>query len=187
MSEPFHGVGLELGDAGPCPVVTYNGKPWSVGHPTQRAKATLEGLVAQVATRNIEELKAFYTPQQYKEEMEQLRASIRGGHHRTWGPLWLAVNGGPESNVLFLLTLLRERHPEATLNDAEGMWSDCNEDAKTAMAMVVPSFYALLVKSLPGTPEHRAELLAKSVTQFLESLNLPPQPAAPASSEPTTC
>ncbi len=187
MSEPFHGVGLELGDAGPCPTITYKDKVWSVGHPTQRAKAQLEGLAAQVAMRNVEEMRDFYSAQQYKEEVESVRSAIRGGHHKTWGSLWMTVNNGPESNMLFLLSLLRERHPEAMLADAEGMWADVTEDAKTAMAMVVPSFYALLVKSLPGSPEERTELLARSIEQFLESLKLRPLSPVQDSKEATTC
>lgn len=186
MSDEFHGVGAELGDAGPCPTVNYGGRVWSVGWPTQRAKAELEGLVYQVAKRNIDELRPFMTADEYKAESAALQSSVRGGQHKTWGPLWVAVNNGPDTNTLFLLSLLRERHPEAQFADAAGMWATATDDVQTAMAQVIPGFFALLVKNLPGTPEQRTQLLAESVAQFLSGLNLPSPPEAGASSAVTT-
>ena len=40
-TEP-QGVVAMLGDAGPAPTVTHKNKTWTIGHPTQRAKAELE-------------------------------------------------------------------------------------------------------------------------------------------------
>lgn len=185
MSEPFHGVGLELGDAGPAPVVTYRKKSWKVGFPTQKAKAELEGLTIIAARRNLAQSKPYFDAESYKREEEMLRAAIQGGYWKTWGSLWQSVNSGPDSNTLFLLSLLKQNHPEATWEDAEGMWAEEAEQVKDAMAQVIPSFYAILVKAMPGTPENRAEILAKSVAEFLTAINrLPSLPTA--SNNPTT-
>ncbi len=184
MSDEFQGVSAELGAAGPCPVVTYKGKPWSIGWPTQRAKATLENLVFLIAKRNVEQLKSVMPPHEFAIEQAALSSMIRGGKYRTWGPLWVEVNNGPDGNTLFLLSLLRENHPEATFADAEGMWAESTDDVQTALAQVIPGFFKLLVAAAPGTPEQKAEILARSVAEFLSNLHLPP--GAGASNAPTT-
>jgi hypothetical protein len=186
MSDEFHGVAAELGDAGPCPTISYLGKTWSVGWPTQRAKAELEFLVVKAAKRNLELLRPVLGENEYRAEEKELKLALQGGHWKTWGPLWNAVNGGPDTNTFFLLSLLRERHPEATFEDAEGMWLTATDAVREAFMLVVPSFYTLLVKCLPGTPEERAETLAESVSQLRRLLNFPSPESASDSSEATT-
>lgn len=166
----FQGVGLELGDSGPCPKIVHKDKTWLLGHPTQRAKAELELLVIEQAKRNLEAVRPVLSAAEYRAEENELRMAIRGGHHKTWGPLWVAINNGPDTNTLFLTSLLRERQLEAKVEDAERLWDECAEEVKDALALVVPSFYAILVQKLPGTPEQRAKILAASVAEFLSKM-----------------
>lgn len=164
------GIGPSLGDAGSCPTIKMPSKTWSVGHPTQRAKGELELLVAQVALANLEKMQRVLSKAKYLEKCAALDAKIEGGHHQTWGSLWTSVNSGPDGNNLFLLSLLRERHPEAELSDAIAMYSDEPRQVKLALAIVVPSFFALLVAHLPLSPEERAAKTAVAVQQFIDNL-----------------
>lgn len=164
------GIVAALGDAGPCPVVTYNKKPWSVGHATQRAKAELELQVVQVALRNIDRLKSVLPAQVWQQKSAALDAQIAGGHYQTWGSLWTAVNNGPDGTALFLLSLLRERHPEATLEDAAGILRYEPRQVQHAMSIVVPGFFKLLAETAPVPPEKRTALVLKATAEFMESL-----------------
>ncbi len=186
MSNEFAGVAAELGDAGPCPVVECRGKTWQVGWPTQRAKAQLEFLVVQQAKANLESLRPVLSAADWKAEQDSLTAAIRGGHWKTWGSLWQNVCDGPDTNNLFLASLLRERHPDATLGDAEVLWVESAEQVKDALAQVVPLFFALLVTRLSATPEQKALMVAQSTAQFLVSLSLPTPSAVGDSSAATT-
>lgn len=178
--EEFHGVSAELGDAGPCPVVQYKGRAWHIGWPTQNAKGTLEGLVYQVSRQNIEDMKPFMSPAEYAEERAALRVALHAGQHKTWGELWTAVQRGPDSNTLFLLSLLREKHPDATLADARALWTgDAICDVKDAMALVIPNFYLLLVPELPVSPEQRQQIAAASAAMFHETMAAPPSTTTP--------
>lgn len=169
------GAGPALGAAGPCPAIDYAGKSWAVGHPTQRAKAELELLVIDAAQRNIDQRKGRLSKDQYEAKCAALDLQVQGGHHRTWGPLWRAVNAGPDGTKLFLLSLLREHQPDATFADVDGMFRDAGRQTTRALAVVMPIFFSLLVTEMPVGPEERAAKLADLLTEY----------AAQTPSEPT--
>jgi hypothetical protein len=185
--ETFHGVGAELGSAAPCPTITYKEKVWQVGWPTQRARAQMEGLVIEAARRNLASLKEFLPPDEYQRQEAELRAAIFSGQWKTGGDLWQTVVQGRDSNTVFLLSLLREKHPEATWDVAEGMWADAPEAALEAFARVVPNFLPLLVEKAPGkTPAEKKELSAQFVTMTADVMQAIRQSRRGTSSEPTT-
>lgn len=182
MSDQNDGAGIipALGDAGPCPEIRSGNKTWTVGHPTQAAKAELERIVVQVAIQNLDELRAVLPRARWAERAAALDAKIEGGHWKTHGSLWTAVNSGPLSQPLFLLSLLRKNHPDATVADAQALWLGEPRQAKHALAMVVPGFFAILAESAPMPPEDRPAFVAQSVAEFLASLN--PTSDAPSGS-----
>ena len=169
----FQGIRLELGDAVSPVVIKLGNKEWKIGPPTQAAKGELEGSVVQVAERNLELLKPFWSAAKYKQEEAELRNAIRGGHWKTWGQLWATIINSPDGNTLFLLSLMREKHLEATFEDAQALWREKTEEVKKAFALQIPSFFAILVTYLPGTPEERAKALADSVEDTFASLKIP--------------
>ncbi len=167
------GIGPILGASGASPTIDYAGKVWKVGHPTQKAKSELECLVAACAYENVEKLRGVLPAALFKAKSDALDQQIYGGQQRTWGPLWSAVNSGPDGTPLFLLSLLRQHDEKATLADARGMWRDKNREVNLALAQVIPDFFTLMADDLPVPPEQRAELIATSVAEFLGQLTQP--------------
>lgn len=186
MAEPTTdaGVGPALGDAGPCPKITFQGKTWTIGHPTQIAKVELELLVIEVAQANIDAFKR-RNPAKYEEKCKLLDLQIEGGHHKTGGELWAIVNNGPDGQPLFLASLLKEKHPEVTLDDARGMFRREQRQVRRALALVVPAFFEILADDLPLTPEDREAKRAEMAAEFLTALAEPVAFTASDSSAPT--
>lgn len=155
------GVQTILGDAGAFPEITYKGKVWRFGHPTQRAKAQLEELVVSEAVKGITSLKTVLPPQDYRELMSEIQRSISAGDYRTWGPGWMQVISTADGQNLFALSLLREKHPEATLDDVRGLLTDMPDETALAVKRVVPDFLGLLVEAYPTPlpPEKKVDLL----------------------------
>jgi hypothetical protein len=167
-------IGQALGAAGACPVVEdADGKLWSVGWPTQRAKGELEQIVVQAARQNLNDLRGVLPEEEWEEESRALRAQLVGRHWQTWGSLWSTVTDGPDGLPLFMLALMRPRHPKATIADAKRLWLDANEDCRTALAMVVPDFFEMLAAQLPAGDAGRRTVAARARTAIGELLALP--------------
>lgn len=186
MAEPTTdaGIGPALGDAGPCPVIQFNNKKWVVGHPTQVAKLELEYLVIEVAQANIDVFKR-RDPAKYEEKCKLLDLQIEGGHHKTGGELWAIANNGPDGQPLFLASLLKEKHPEVTLDDARAMFRREQRQVRRALALVVPAFFEILADDLPLTPEDREAKRAEMAAEFLAAMAEPVVFTGSSSSAPT--
>ena len=167
------GIGPALGAAGPCPTIEYEGTAWKVGHPTQRAKVALEHLVVESAAANIEAMRPAWGKKKTEEKLDALDMQVMGGHHKTAGALWNAINSGPDSVFLFLTSLLRENHPDATLVQGRKLWVNCPREVRRALALTVPAFFTLIAADLPGTPQSRAEAAAEYSKSFLETVGTP--------------
>lgn len=154
------GVQTMLGAAGgACPEIPYGGKVWRVGHPTQSAKKTLEALAVASAAGELRELRGAVPPDAYKEMFDTFTAKVAAKSYRTWGPGWREVVFGESGAHLFLLSLLRENHPEATEADVLALAEHRPEDVRLAVAEVVPNFVLLLLNDLKGvTPEQREQI-----------------------------
>lgn len=164
------GAFAALGAAVPPPEVTYAGKPWKIGHPTQEAKAELEKLVVQVAEQSLLDLKDTLSPARYAERERRLDDRIYARHWQTWGSLWQEVCNGPLSFPLFLLSLLKPHHPAATIADAQDLWLNANRPCRHAIAMVLPDFFDLLAASLPAEATERREQGQKMAAELLARL-----------------
>lgn len=156
-----------LGSAGACPEIKHNGKTWRVGHPTQRAKATLEVLAADVAIAEVEALEATMDPKRYAKAYKHVMTSVQSREYRTWGEGWQKVVWGPMSSHLFLFSLIRENHPDATeANVIELMQTEPTQVAR-ALAQVVPPFVRLLLSERRDIPPKQREELLRGLTSGL--------------------
>lgn len=178
------GAFAALGAAVPPPEIQFDGAVWKIGHPTQRAKAELEKLVAQAAEQNLADLRDVLSPARYAEREAKLDAALLARQWQTWGTLWAEVMNGPLAFPLFLASLLRPHHPSATTAQAEALWLGENRACRTALAMVLPDFFSLLVASLPADEAARQ---AAAVVWAAEVLGrLPgPQPIVSPSTTPS--
>lgn len=171
-----------LGAAGACPEVRVGNKVWKIGHPTQRAKACLEQLAVQVASAEVRALKDVLPPDAYAEVFREFTDSVSARHYRTWGPGWQRVVWGPQSAHLFLLSLLRENHPDATEGDARALAAADPEAVALAVLQVTPNFVRLLLAERPElTPEQRAKVEGAVAAALAKT----PHPDPPAPTPPT--
>jgi hypothetical protein len=168
-------VGAALGDGGACPTVIdlADGKVWTVGHPTQRAKSELELFVIAAAKKNLEDMRPALSEDEYAQEKELLRLQLFGRHWQTWGPLWASVTNGPLGDAAFLASLAKPHHPEMTLETAERLWLSANDDCRLALLIVVPDFFELLVKYLPANDASKTALAGRMRTEVAARLARP--------------
>lgn len=152
-----------LGAAGEPPRVVADGKTYTVGFPTQRAKARLEELVAASAVAAVADLKAALPPAAYAEQWAEVKELIRRREYRTGGSLWAEAMAGPGGGVLFLLALLRECHPDATEADARRLLAAAPEQVEAALARVTPVFIRAVAADL-GATRDQTEAALKRLT-----------------------
>lgn len=177
------GAVAALGAAtGPVDVV-HDGKTWRIGHPTQRAKAELEKLVVAVSEQSLADLKDVLTAARYAAKEKRLDELVYARQWQTWGELWSQVVNGPLSFPLFLLSLMKAHHETATVQDAEALWLGANRACRTALTMVLPGFFKLLVGALPADQEERRVTAEAVAAELLEALQKPL--IAPASTTPS--
>lgn len=179
MSEPQQppSVGVMLGAAGPCPEVEHGGRAWKVGHPTERARVELERLAVQVASRSIYELEAALPPQEFKKASETFVRAVSAKRYKTWGEGWQEIVFSPENLHLFLLSLLRQNHPDATEDLAQELISACRLQVSVALAQVLPDFIKLLLRAHKMlTPEQRERFAGEFVERATAALAPQPQP-----------
>lgn len=170
MSDTAPSIQQTLGAAGACPEIVLDGKTWTIGHPTQRAKAVLEELAAARAVGEVRALKNALPPDAYAETFRELTASIAAGEYKTWAAGWQRVVFGPGGSGLFLLSLLREHQPRATEADALHLATAAPDETTAALARVIPGFFELLLAGLALTPDQQAALrtaVDQAVTRLL--------------------
>ena len=102
-------------------------------------------------------------------QTEQIVAAIRyeldqrgwaAGDYKTFGAGWQRIIQHPGNAHLFLLSLLREHHPEATELDSQTLAMQAQELVAAALVRVVPRFFAILLDGLPLPTDQRAQIQA---------------------------
>ncbi len=166
-----------LGAAGACPEIIHAGKTWKIGHPTQRAKATLETLVIQKATEETLSLKKMLSTEAYEEIFESYRRAVSAGEYKTGAEGWAKFIFKGKNANLFLLALLRENHPTAAEKDAVDLAVAEPEQVQLALAQVVPGFFDLLLADLPLPPDQRAKVQA--AVELAKQMLLPDSQPSP--------
>ena len=134
------------GAAGPVEIHTKD-RVWKVGHPSQTAKGRLEELVAQHARREI--LRLGGTAAEWREAVE-------AGHYATRNPGWLRVMSSPTSPALYLLSLLREHHPDITQAEVQALVEAEPDQAEAAFVRVCPDFLRAVLVGLPAADVEQA-------------------------------
>lgn len=139
--------------------IEVEGKTWKVGHPTRAARDLLEALALKRAWENVEATRTML-PAAFQELKTELVTLIGSSDYKTGGRGWKASVSGPDGNALFLVSLLKEHHPEVTLQDARRLISHRPDDVEVALAAVVPGFFELVADDREVPPDRRAELIA---------------------------
>lgn len=182
------GLSDVLGDAGSLPEIEYAGKVWKVGKPTQRAADTLVALTIRAAMREIQALKGIIDPADYQQMFDDFTVAVQKGAYKTWGERWYAMASTAEGTMRFLLSLIRERHPDASEKDALALAVNCGEEVRVAFAQVLPPFLFLMLDNHPSvlaaSDERRAEIKETLYPNILEAFRplLSPSPTSASDS-----
>lgn len=162
--QPAPTLGQVLGQSGGCPeVVERGGKRWKIGWPVAAAKVCLERLVAAAAFEEIRSMKEDLSAQAYSELFEGHRADIQARKYQTFGEGWDRVMGRSDGSggELFLLSLMRTEHPEATIDDAKRLKLLYDDQLTLALDEVAPAFFQVLAEDEKVPPEARPGLVLK--------------------------
>lgn len=151
-------VQAALGQFGSPPQVTWRGRVYVVGFPTQKAKAALERLAAAAAARAVEDLRDVLPPDQYRRAVDRVWERIAAREYATWGPGWREIVFTPAGAALQLLALLHPAHPDLTPDDAEAMMRECEVQVGAALRAVYPPFFELLAAGTAIPPGVMADL-----------------------------
>jgi hypothetical protein len=170
MADDLMGVSPSLGDAAVLPTITFAGKSWTVGAPTQKAKSAFEDFVVQIASANVERQKGNVPAAKWEQLNDRLDGEIESGQYLTWGKLWNRINDSPESPIVYLASLLKERHDDATLELARQMIKAEPRQVRRALARGVPSFFSLIVQEWDSTTEEQNRLLAELMAGFATAM-----------------
>lgn len=138
-----------LGQSGPKPTITHNGKTWEIAYPTRKAKDHFTAIITASAVAECKALKGVLSDEDFAALWRDLTTKIQAGHFRTLNAGWLEVMMGVDADAFFLLSLLRVSHPEATIEHARELYSECPEEIAAAYAVVVPDFLSSLEKDWP--------------------------------------
>jgi hypothetical protein len=145
-----------LGESGQPPQFTVDGKTYTLGFPTQKAKAILEELVAQESLQAVRETKAYLSDDEYKTAFADVLDQIKDRQHRTWGALWrqqVTKNG-----LLFPLALFRLHHPDMTATEMALIVGKEPELFQAAFIRVMPDFFDVLAEGQPIPAEQKDAL-----------------------------
>lgn len=147
--------------------IECSGKTWTIGRPTRAAKDVLGKLIVQSAWSRVEELRE-YLPQAYQESKDELVRQIGAGDFKPGGKCWMSAFNGPDGNTLFLLSLLKDKHPAATPDDARKLLAESADSVTVALAVLVPDFFDLLA-ALPDTPGEMRERFREGAAKYRAS------------------
>lgn len=144
MSDQSPGsVGDALGDAGPCPVVKWNGREFKVGWPTPRTLARVELQIARTAQDELKELETVLEPADFAAQKAAVIQALAVRHHRAGGPLWNATFSTGAGLHLMLWGCVAEHHPDFTPSDASRMVADVRTECEFALLLVAPEFFRI--------------------------------------------
>lgn len=172
-----------LGNAGPLPVVNWNGKAYKVAAPTPAVLAAVERQAAAVATENVKALKGVLPPAEWQDLWDGLLSDLKARKWAYGRELFNAVSTGPDGDVLLLWGCLSLTHPELTVADVRRMQIDQPEDTASAVAQVIPRFLEIAGRTLP-LPAGAREAMAMAFTAATTPPNTPPTPS-PTSTPPS--
>ena len=111
----------------------------------------------------------------------QLKRDLAAGLYNPGGRLWRELLTGPRANVLYLLALLREHHPDATVADAERLTRDAAGMVAVALQDVTPPFFDALA-DLERMPPQVAGALREQAAAMRANRPARPTPGAGSTS-----
>lgn len=174
-----------VGNAGPLPVVNWNGKAWAVGRPTPATLAFLEVELAAAAYRRVLAMKRSVTAVEFAEMKAAVLADIGDNKFAFNQPRFWGSMSGPDGTAILLWASLTVRHPEATLADAKRMLREAADEVDLAMAITTPQVFAVGVDSLDLPPDQQAAILHAILTEWVRARE-EMKPATPAATHSST-
>lgn len=150
-----------LGNAGPLPVVNWNGKKWQVAYTTPAVIADIEEEVAASAYQHIVRMSRRLPPDAREEAKAAALAAVQANKFAFNQPAFWEVMGGPDGDDIMLAASLRVKHPEVTTETARRMRAEAGDEVDYAVARVTPSFFDAGADTLPLSPADKKRLAAE--------------------------
>jgi hypothetical protein len=145
-------VGDVLGAAGEPATIDWNGKTYKLAPLTYGAVTRTEMLVAKSVSAELESMRGELPDGQFRRLEADLTAKLLGRAHRAGGALFTEVMSSADGQVMYLLALLREHHPDATETDARRMMADVPDRVERAILLVTPDFLRLVAATKGADP-----------------------------------
>jgi len=164
-----------LGAAGAPFPVEHAGKTWYVSAPTTRARDVFHKLVIVTALKGAQAADAELPG---LGDLDRFSRDMRNGLYKPGATGWLEVAKGEKGNALFLASLLYEKHPDVTVEQAEELLAAQPVAVSVALAEVIPGFFTLLAESPKMPPNVAAafRLAGPKLAAQLRSESAPPTP-----------
>lgn len=150
----------------PGPTVVLDGKVWRLGFNSQDAKSRLEELFRGHVVRDALMTKRAVGGPDGEEQFAAEMARVRGGHYAFFADGWRELLGTRAGNVLYLLSLLQEHHPDATEQDAMRLLVQENEQTVEALAAITPTFLSAAAVQMGMRPGDAPALVAAAVAEL---------------------
>lgn len=149
-----------LGNAGPLPVINWNGTAYPVSSPTPLTLKAVEQMVSRLAWDTMQGLKGVLGPQEWAELRAETVTALQARRWAFAQPLFSETLSGPDGDALILWGCLSAKTPGVTLDQVRRMQVEAASDCEFALSMVRLDFFTVGSGTLPVSPEQRAEVLA---------------------------
>lgn len=161
-----------MGNYGPLPEVHFGGRAYKVGLPCPEVVAYAERMVPVLALANLRETQEFADPAEYAKEEAAIRAAVRGKEYGFGRPLFTAVVGGADGNVLILWACLRLHTPEVTIDTVRAMLRDdaAAVELEAALEVVAPAFFRAAADRVDAPKRERDLLAERMAAEALEGV-----------------
>jgi hypothetical protein len=130
------------GNLGPKPVVTWQGKPYTLSFFCPAVVTLIEGKVVELAYAEADAL-----PESVRgRQVAAVTEAVRAGQHRFGESMFQERTGSRRGSVLTLWGCIAHNHPDFTVEQATQLAVDERAAVERATAEVTPSFLDELVR-----------------------------------------
>lgn len=178
MSDETTGVGDCLGNAGPLPAVTWEGKVYRVYRNCPAVVGHMELNVAVEARTTLRELRPAFSDAEYADRDKALADDLLAGKHKFGGPLFMAALTGPRSAAHLLAACVQPGCPGFTVADAVRMLAANPDEVTDALILAVPDFF-LHGADAAGLPRDKVAALVDQMVAKFRAARAGGQPAKP--------
>ena len=162
--------GVQQVIGGPGPIIESQGETWQLGFNSQNAKARLEELFRAHVLREARKDRDTLGGEEGESAYQEARTAVHGGYYRTFADGWRLLLRSPVGQNLFLLSLILEHQPNATLDDAIGLIASDRDQVDDALLEISPDFFCMVAAQLAGEQKGDPEAAARAMREGMAAI-----------------